>query len=498
MPARFSEIVHVATECTPFFKTGGLADVIGSLPQALNKAEGEMTVILPKYNKLAYEWNHQLTKLTTMSVWVKWRQHDCAVYELYDRGVRYLFLDNKYYFHRHSLYGWHDDAERFAFFAHAVLEWLDQQEVKPSILHCHDWQTGLIPAYIRAKPWNQNLKTVFTIHNLAYQGQFPSSIFEELLHFDQSAYSILEMDGCINYLKAGIAEADHITTVSPTYALEVQQSEFGYRLHHLLRSRSENLVGILNGIDLEEYNPATDKKLVFPYEKRSESTDINKRSVQIEAGLSMSISTPLLAVVSRLVKEKGMGLLLEALPNLLTEERVQVIILGNGSHEIEEAIASLQLRFPAKLAFFREFDEAKARRIYAGADMLLMPSLFEPCGLSQLIALRYGCVPIVRETGGLKDTIQDYHPYTGTGNGFVFHSKSAAEFYLVIQKAVALFKNKQQWNQILLNGLGSKLDWTTSAACYQKLYDHLCQRKGGIRHETQQASIPGETVKAIS
>ncbi|TSB45822.1 glycogen synthase [Alkalicoccobacillus porphyridii] len=499
MPTEYANIVHVATECTPFYKTGGLADVIGSLPQALKSSGDDLTVILPKFKQLPKQWSDQLTEIATLTVWVKWRKHLCSVYRLNHQDICYLFFDNPYYFHRDRLYGCDDDAERFAFFSHAVLEWLDQLEIKPVILHCHDWQTGLLPAYIRSKQWNHQIKTVFSIHNLAYQGQFPDSVFYELLHFDEQAYSILEMDGRINYLKSGVAEADKVTTVSPSYALEIQQPRYGQRLDALLRQRSDDLTGIINGIDLVAYNPKTDKDLVHPYQIRNDATEINKRSLQVEAGLSMSISTPLLAIVSRLVPEKGIDLLVETLHALLPQERVQMIVLGSGTHELEEKLFLLQHLYPSKLIFFHEFDEAKARRLYAGADMLLMPSLFEPCGLSQLIALRYGCVPIVRETGGLKDTIQNFNPYTGTGNGFTFNNMSAGEFYTVILKALSMFKNKQLWDKIILNGRSSKLDWTFSASLYHRLYEELGYRKEGKRlYAVQSKAIQRETVEPIS
>ena len=499
MTDNWTDICHVATECTPFYKTGGLADVIGSLPQALDMPRGTVTVILPKHQTLSDKWGSQLNWIYTLSVWVKWRKQSCQVYELYHQEIRYLFFENDYYFNRPVLYGCHDDGERYAFFCHAVIEWIDQQKEKPSILHCHDWQTGLLPAYIRARNWQEQIKTVLTIHNLAYQGQFPSSVFKELLHFDDSAYPILEMDDHVNYLKAGIAEADKITTVSPSYALEIQEPSFGYKLDGLLRQRSDDLVGIVNGIDLKDYNPAEDKELVAPYTKRSSASEINKRSLQVEAGLSMSISTPLFAVVSRLVPEKGIGLLLETLNQMLPHERIQVIVLGSGSPELEHELHVMQSRFPKKLCFFHGFDEGRARRIYAGADMLLMPSLFEPCGLSQLIALRYGCVPIVRETGGLKDTIQSYQPHTGTGNGFTFLNRTSGDLRLTMNRALSIFHHKHQWNKLLASFASSDLSWLASASLYHLVYDGLRDRKGVLnQHADQQENIQGNVIEAIS
>ncbi|MDQ0205280.1 glycogen synthase [Alkalicoccobacillus murimartini] len=499
MPDKQTDIIHVATECTPFFKTGGLADVIGSLPQALDMPEGAVTVILPKHRNLSEEWIQQLNWIHSLSVWVKWRQQTCQVYELTHQKVRYLFLENDYYFNRPSLYGDHDDGERYAFFCHAILEWVQHMKQKPSIIHCHDWQTSLIPAYIRAKSWDSQIKTVVTIHNLAYQGQFPPSVFKELLHFDDQAYPIIEMDDHVNYLKAGIAEADRITTVSPSYSNEIQQPEFGYKLDSLLRQRSADLTGIVNGIDLIDYNPAQDKELIAPYSSRSLASDINKRSLQVEAGLSMSISTPLFAVVSRLVPEKGIALLIETLNKLLDHERIQVIVLGSGSHELEQALFSLEHRFPKKLSFFHGFDEAKARRIYAGADMLLMPSLFEPCGLSQLISLRYGCVPVVRATGGLKDTIQPFHPHTGTGNGFTFHTMSSGDLRLTIIRAISIFHNKTQWNKLLTNGAATELSWKNSAKLYHIIYDGLRERKGVWNQRADQSEgVQRNIVKEIT
>ncbi|MGN7311605.1 glycogen synthase [Alkalicoccobacillus gibsonii] len=493
------DILHVATECTPFFKTGGLADVIGSLPQALSMPRGAVTVILPKHQSLTSDWANKLNWVTTLSVWVRWREQACHVFELEHQGIRYLFFENEYYFNRPLLYGCHDDGERYAFFCHAVLEWIGSREQKPNILHCHDWQTGLLPAYIRAKQWNDQIKTVLTIHNLAYQGQFPASIFKELLHFDDQAFSILEMDGQINYLKAGIAEADKITTVSPTYSLEIQEPAFGYKLDRLLKERANDLIGIVNGIDLDEYNPQTDKELIAPYTNRSSASDINKRSLQAEAELSLSISTPLLAVVSRLVPEKGIQLLIETLHDMLTHERMQVVVLGNGSPELENGLNDLQHRYPTKLCFFQGFDEGRARRIYAGSDLLLMPSLFEPCGLSQLIALRYGCVPIVRETGGLKDTIQAYQPHTGTGNGFTFFNQTPGELRLTIQRALSHFHHKHQWNKLVAGCARTELGWRKSALEYQHVYDGLREQKGVFdQDDNQQRQIQKSLIEAIS
>lgn len=466
-------IVMVASECTPFFKTGGLADVIGSLPRALSNRKHKMTVFLPKHAPLSQEIVDQLHFVGSFHVWVKWRKQHCGLFVYQTADVQYYFIDNEYYFKRASLYGEFDDAERYAFFSHALFASLEYLNLKPDVLHCHDWQTGLIPAYIKTNHYLEGVKTVFTIHNLKYQGIFPLSIFEELLHFDSIHRDGLEMNGAINFMKAALIHSDWVTTVSPTYAREIMNPYYGEGLEQLLWQRSDRITGIVNGIDEEVYHPSTDLHIPLTYYHQPERKRENKHYMQKELDLPVSSHIPMFVLISRLVEEKGLPLLLAILDDLLLTESIQIVIMGTGDQHFENEFRSISDRYPLTFRFIGTFNEELAKKLYAASDFFLMPSRFEPCGLSQLIALRYESVPIVRETGGLKDTIKAFNEFTGEGNGFSFTNYNANDFLHTIRYAIQHYHHPENWRQILENVYESQLSWNDSAEEYEHVYYHL-------------------------
>ncbi|MDV2686218.1 glycogen/starch synthase [Alkalihalophilus lindianensis] len=467
------KVVMVATECTPFFKTGGLADVIGSLPHALSALAHELIVFLPKSTSIPTPILLQLEWVDTFFVPVTWRNQHCAILSYKEKNVTYYFIENDYYFDRKPFYGQEDDGERFTFFTHAVLESMEKLALHPDVLHCHDWQTGLLPAYIKAGAYSHKVKTVFTIHNLRYQGVFPHSIFNELLHLDKQHQIGLDHNGAINFMKAAIVHADWITTVSPTYAKEIQSSAFGEGLDSLIRERNHSLTGIINGIDEGYFNPATDFHIPVTYHHQPERKRENKKALQDKLGLTISEHTPLISLISRLVEEKGVSLVTNTIDDLLQAEDVQFVCLGSGDPVIEEQFEQLAQRYPDRVAFYRGFNEELASFIYAASDFLVMPSKFEPCGLSQLIALRYETVPIVRETGGLKDTILSFNEFTGEGNGLSFTNYKEEDFLYTVRRGLWLYREEALWKQLQHNIYTSKFDWSQSAKAYEDVYKHV-------------------------
>ena len=470
-------VLFVASECTPFLKTGGLADVIGSLPIALkNTNQAQISVILPKYTQISKEFQEQMTTHKVLTVHVSWRKQYCGIQKLQYNGITYYFIDNEYYFKRGSAYGEYDDGERFTFFNHAVLEALPHLDDKPDIIHCHDWQTALIPAYIKTKykdhPFYKNMKTVFTIHNLMYQGKFPTSIYHDLLHFDDQDYYGLEFDGCINFMKAAIVHAHALTTVSHTYATEIQNPYYGERLEGLLQERKSSLHGIINGIDDHEYDPSTDPNLYIKYKHNADKKVMNKIRLQEDLKLRVNKDIPMIAIVSRLVDQKGFSLVKLMIDDIAKLD-IQLVILGTGDPEFEEAFKQAAKRYPDKISTHITFNESFARKIYAASDLFLMPSRFEPCGIGQLIALRYESVPIVRETGGLKDTVQSFNEFTEEGNGFSFTHYNAHDMLYTIRRAVSYYHNKSLWKSLLQNVYQSNFNWDVSARSYVELYKNI-------------------------
>ncbi|HHZ19046.1 MAG TPA: glycogen synthase GlgA [Firmicutes bacterium] len=475
------KVLFVASEGHPFIKTGGLGDVIGSLPIALNNEGVETRIVMPLYGDIPQHFKEQMRFICDLKVPVGWRKQYCGLKTTEYKGITYYFIDNEYYFKRPGYYGYYDDAERFSFFCRAVLECLPHMDFRPDILHCHDWQTGLVSlfkqAFYGANPDYTGIRTVFTIHNLAYQGIFPHQILGELLGlgYEYFTYEKLEFYDCVNYMKAGIVYSDLINTVSPTYAREIQYPFYGEKLDGLLRHKSYKLSGILNGIDTARFNPATDPALFVNYKDSLADKLQNKLKLQELLGFKVDADIPLLAMITRLVRQKGLDLLAHILEELL-QENIQLVVLGTGEQQYEGFLSHMAYRYPAKMAAKIMFDETLAQRIYAGSDMFLMPSLFEPCGLGQLIAMRYGSVPIVRETGGLKDTVSYFYQDKDgnyVGNGFSFANYNAHELLFTIKKAMEVFKNKELWAKVVHNALNSDFSWEKSAKEYIKLYKRL-------------------------
>lgn len=474
------QIVFASAECAPFVKTGGLGDVAGSLPAALVRAGAEVIVMVPKYATIKDEYKAQMEHFSDFYVSLGWRNEYCGLEKLEHDGVTYMFIDNERYFARDYPYGFFDDGERFAFFSKAITESLQHLPAgfECDILHCNDWQTALAPVFLRefyqGLPLYDRVKTVFSIHNVAFQGQFSDTVMEDILgvaHIPAAA-SQLRCDACsINYMLGALRYADAITTVSPTYANEIQTPEFGEGLDGVLRERSYALQGILNGIDVAGFDPATDKRIAANYtvEDRSGKA-VCKAKLQEELGLEVRDDRPLMVMVTRLTRQKGMDLVMYALDRILAGG-VQVAVLGTGDRDYEDGLRYFQDKCPGTMAARIEFDPALSQRMYAAADMFLMPSKFEPCGLSQIIAMRYGTLPIVRETGGLKDTVIPYNEFTGEGTGFSFSNFNGDEMGDAVFRAARLFwDNRSAWNQLVTQAMSQDFSWTRSADKYLDLY----------------------------
>lgn len=474
------QIVFASAECAPFVKTGGLGDVAGSLPAALVRAGAEVIVMVPKYATIKDEYKAQMEHFADFYVSLGWRNEYCGLEKLEHDGVTYLFVDNERYFARDYPYGFFDDGERFAFFSKAITESLQHLPAgfECDILHCNDWQTALAPVFLRefyqGLPLYDRVKTVFSIHNVAFQGQFSDTVMEDILgvaHIPAAA-SQLRCDACsINYMLGALHYADAITTVSPTYASEIQTPEFGEGLDGVLRERSYALQGILNGIDVAGFDPATDKRIAANYTVDDRSGKaVCKAKLQEELGLEIRDDRPLMVMVTRLTRQKGMDLVMYALDRILSGG-VQVAVLGTGDRDYEDGLRYFQDKYPGTMAARIEFDPALSQRMYAAADMFLMPSKFEPCGLSQIIAMRYGTLPIVRETGGLKDTVIPYNEFTGEGTGFSFTNFNGDEMGDAVFRAARLFwDNRDAWNQLVTQAMSQDFSWTRSADKYLDLY----------------------------
>lgn len=474
------QIVFASAECAPFVKTGGLGDVAGSLPAALVRAGAEVIVMVPKYATIKDEYKAQMEHFSDFYVSLGWRNEYCGLEKLEHDGVTYMFIDNERYFARDYPYGFFDDGERFAFFSKAITESLQHLPAgfECDILHCNDWQTALAPVFLRefyqGLPLYDRVKTVFSIHNVAFQGQFSDTVMEDILgvaHIPAAA-SQLRCDACsINYMLGALRYADAITTVSPTYANEIQTPEFGEGLDGVLRERSYALQGILNGIDVAGFDPATDNRIAANYtvEDRSGKA-VCKAKLQEELGLEVRDDRPLMVMVTRLTRQKGLDLVMYALDRILAGG-VQVAVLGTGDRDYEDGLRYFQDKYPGTMAARIEFDPALSQRMYAAADMFLMPSKFEPCGLSQIIAMRYGTLPIVRETGGLKDTVIPYNEFTGEGTGFSFSNFNGDEMGDAVFRAARLFwDNRDAWNQLVTQAMSQDFSWTRSADKYLDLY----------------------------
>ena len=481
------KVLFVAAEAVPFAKTGGLGDVIGSLPKELKQQGIDARVILPNYQDIPEQYKKQMVFKNKFPVQVGWREKYCGVLEFVFEGITFYFIDNEYYFKRYGFYGYDDDAERFGFFCRAVLEALPVLDFVPDILHCHDWHTGMVSvmldAHYRHLPMYQHIKTLFTIHNLRYQGVFDKGILHDILSLDWKYFNGdgVEFYNAVNFMKGGLAYSNVISTVSHTYAQEIQDPYFGENLDGFLRKRQGDLVGIVNGIDYDMYNPATDEKIASRYNVGSLSKKAkNKLDLQQQLGLVVNAEIPIVAIVSRLVGPKGMDLVEGIMADQLKQMSMdhydaQLVILGTGEARYENFFKYLAWQYPGKVSANILFDDTLARKIYAGADMFLMPSLYEPCGIGQMIAMRYGCVPIVREIGGLRDTVELYNQESGTGNGFVFTNYNAHEMFATINHAITIFKDKKQWNKIVTNAMKSDYSWKSSAKKYQEVYKKMIE-----------------------
>lgn len=475
------KVLFTVSECGPFVKSGGLADVAGSLPKELKSLGTDVRVILPKYGTIAENYKKQMKLIKDFTVSVGWRNQYCGIEELTFEGVTYYFVDNEYYFKREGLYGYFDDGERFAYFNRAVLEALAHLDFYPDVLHCHDWHTAMIPFLLRMEYYKRkgygSIRTVFTIHNLQFQGIFPQETLGDLLGLDGGAFhpENLEFYGNVNFMKGALVAADKITTVSPSYKQEIQTTQFGEKLDGLLRAREDDLIGILNGIDDKFYNPADDPLIYQTYTTSSiQKKAVNKREIQKYFGLPVRANTPLMVMISRMTRQKGFDLVKCVLREILQED-IQVIMLGTGDYEYEEYFRQAASIYPEKLKVHIGFNENLAHRLYAAADLFLMPSLFEPCGLGQLIAMRYGAVPIVRETGGLNDTVHSWNELTGEGNGFSFSHFNAHDMLFTITRALSFYQH-HTWEAIVQKAMEMDHSWAQSAFRYNQLYAELASR----------------------
>lgn len=469
------KVLYAASEAYPFAQSGGLADVAGALPKALRNKRIAARVVLPLYDTVSPELREGMKFIKNITVPVAWRNQYCGIFEAKVGRVIYYLIDNEYYFKRGGLYGYHDDAERFTFFSRAVLEMLKHIDFKPDIIHCNDWQTAMIPVfqsliYAKEDPFYQNIKTLFTIHNIQYQGKYGKDIFQDILGLDVFDSHIVEYEGCVNLMKGAIECANAVSTVSPTYANEILDPWYSHGLDGILRERQWKLHGIINGIDTDVYNPETDDMI---YKKYTAATiadkAVNKAQLQAELNLPQS-DNALIGIVTRLVSHKGLDLIKRTFEDMVNMG-VQFVILGSGDREYEMFFYEMAKKYPDKVAHRTGFIPALAHKIYAGADIFLMPSKSEPCGLAQMVALRYGTIPIVRETGGLRDTITD--SLDGTGNGFTFENYNAHDMSHTVWRAVEGFKDKEGWATLVTRAMGCDNSWGNSANEYIKLYEKI-------------------------
>ena len=466
------KILYAASEALPYIASGGLADVAGSLPRALNEAGHDCRVVMPLYSGIKWELRESLEYMTNFFVPVAWRNQYCGVFKGVRNGVTYYLLDNEYYFKRNGIYGHYDDAERFTFFSRAILEMLKHIDFKPDILNCNDWQTALVPVYYsifyRGVPELSGIKTVFTIHNIQYQGKYGMELCSEILGLPNYSYNIVEYEGCVNFMKGAFETADKITTVSPTYASEILNPYFSHGLDPILWSKQYKLTGFLNGIDLDVYNPATDPAL--PENFSAESPDgkaVCKTALLEEMGLPDG-QEPVMGIVTRLVSHKGVDLIRRVF-NEMVGLGYKFVILGSGERQYEDFFREMAWKYPDRVSVRIGFIPDLAHRIYAGADMFLMPSQSEPCGLAQMVSLRYGTIPIVRETGGLKDSIIDCGG--GDGNGFTFKTYNAHDMLGAIQRALGLYEHdKAGWKAAVVHAMGCDFSWESSAKQYMEMY----------------------------
>lgn len=469
------KVLYATSEAYPFAMSGGLADVAGALPKALRRRLVGCRIVMPLYSTIPEKLRENMKFITNITVPVAWRRQYCGVFEAHVNGVIYYLIDNQYYFKRDSLYGFYDDAERYAFFSRAVLEILPHIDFKPDVIHCNDWQTALTPVYLnlfyRYDKFYSDIKTVFTVHNIQYQGKYGDELIEDVLGIPYEAKNIIEYDGCINFMKAAFVTSDRITTVSPTYSREIMDPYFAHGLDGILRDLSGKLTGIVNGIDVDVYNPETDDMIYknFTADDMSGKAE-NKAQLQKELGLPQKADVPVIGIVSRLADHKGFDLVKCVIEDILKAD-VQLVVLGSGEWEFEMLFHEMSKKYPEKVAFRNGFIPQLAHKIYAGADIFLMPSKSEPCGLAQMVALRYGTIPIVRQTGGLNDTIRDSGD--GIGNGFTFACYNAHDMLEAIWRAIGGYADKEGWATLKKRAMLCDNSWGRSAGEYIKLYKQI-------------------------
>ena len=467
------KILYAASEAVPFIASGGLAEVAGALPKALCAQREDCRVVIPYYSDIKPQIRSSARYVTNFSVPLGWRNQYCGLFEAEVDGVTYYLLDNEYYFKRKGIYGFYDDAERFAFFSKAILEMLEHVDFVPEIIHCNDWQTALVPVYLnlyyRGVPKLCGVRTIFTIHNIQYQGKYGMELLGDVLGIPQYAASILSYDDCVNFMKGGIEESDLVSTVSPSYAQEILDPWFAHGLDAMLRDRQYKLSGILNGIDTVSYDPETDPNLVEHFSaKRPAGKRACKKALQSQMGLPVDGDAMVIGMVTRLVSHKGLDLVQYAFEEMLGRHHIQFVVLGSGDYLYENFFTEMQRRHPDQVAVRIGFIPELSRQIYAGVDAFLMPSKSEPCGLSQMVALRYGALPIVRETGGLRDSIKDLGGLNG--NGFTFQTYNAHDMMGAVSRAMQLFEDKEEWHKAVVHALGCDFSWTRSAQQYTELY----------------------------
>ena len=472
-------ILFISTEAEPFAKSGGLGDVIGSLPRQLNKVGLDTRVMLPLYKDIHDKYGKTLEYITDFTIKLSWRTQYCGLFKMEYEGVLFYFIDNKQYFNRESYYGYYDDGERFAYYSKAALEALEKIDFVPDILHCSEWQTALVPVYLKTllkgKVSYDRLRTVFTIHNIEYQGKFHTSILQDLLGIKPSDNGLLEYHGFANYMKGAIVTCDRLTTVSPSYAEEITHPFYGRGLDPIIKENQHKLMGILNGIDTTIYNPWSDPCLASNYSRNTfEKKSINKEALQKELNLHLDAGIPVVAMIGRLAEHKGLDLVTTVFDEMM-EQNMQFVILGTGEKKYEDFFKDQALKYGKRMTVITKFSSEMASRIYAGSDLFLMPSISEPCGLAQMISLRYGTIPIVRETGGLKDSIKAYNPLTRKGNGITFVSINAHDMLDALRRGLELYDNKEQWQALIKNGMNTDFSWGKSSKEYIKIYKKMLQ-----------------------
>ncbi len=473
------KVLFATGEVWPFVKTGGLGDVAYSLPKELMKMDIDVRVVLPKYSQIEKKFRDRMKKIGTITINLGWRETYCGIEFLEHEGVKYYFIDNEYYFKRDNIYGEYDDCERFSFFSKAILEIFEDIDFRPDLIHCNDWHTGLVSVYLnelREEEEYKKIKTLYTIHNLKYQGVFSRDNLGDTVDLPFEKYyqeEGIKFYDNISFMKGGIIFSDFISTVSETYSNEIKSEFYGENLEGLFRVREEKLKGIVNGIDYDLFNPRRDKEIYKKFsQSKFEDKIYNKLELQKNLGLEVDKDLPMIGIITRLTPQKGIDLIINVLQEML-EDGVQVVLLGNGDESYEDVFKYYADRYPNRLSSNITFNHELAKKIYASSDMFLMPSLFEPCGLSQLISMRYGTVPIVRETGGLKDTVEPYNIYEDTGTGFTFTNYNAHEMLDCIRRSIEVYKDSNKWKALALRGMKRKSSWNHSAKEYKKLYKNI-------------------------